>query len=114
MRYGFTKYASFLVLVLSLVFFTGIASAAVALHGSPATDVCCEHDAEKQTPVQTPVDDSECSDMGCICLSCSVSVLSASIDLDTSFPKDGVFGWSQRMWAPSDHVTSIDYPPEFS
>ncbi len=108
MRLGTLKYAAPLVLVFSLVFLSGIATTAVALQGASAPDMCCEREAGEQVPAG----DFECTDLECSCLSCSVSILNAPLDLEASSPAPVAPPWSLASGIPSDHVISIDYPPE--
>lgn len=103
------KYTAPLVLFCALFLFSGVAISAVTLSGGVSVDLCCDAETKKQTPV----DNSECADLECRCLTCSLSILHVNryfiLAPDGSSPL-----WQLGSALPSEHTLSIDYPPEFS
>ncbi len=97
-----------LVLLFALAFPFGIVPVAGSSAGTALTDLCCGQDAE--TP--QPATEGECSDPGCRCPFCSVSLLSLH-SLSLSSPQEpSARPWLLAAGPLADYRRAIDYPPE--
>lgn len=101
------KFTAPLVLLLGLLFLSGIVSAATSLSG-PSADACCTA-AEEQ---QRPTTEDDCADHSCSCHCCNVSILTSHA-LQVTIPQESLAPqWSLRAALSADYVHAIDYPPE--
>ncbi|PLX85574.1 MAG: hypothetical protein C0617_03500 [Desulfuromonas sp.] len=102
------KIAAPLALLLALLVFSAAAIAAAPPPGSSQPDLCCAADAAPPAP--PPVSEGECFD--CNCLSCSAVLFHHTTPIDASLRDPDAPQWLLATVHPSDHIRSIDYPPE--
>jgi hypothetical protein len=98
---------AFVLLILSLAMFTGIATTVSALERPESVDACCDRGETEQEPMSGP-----CADANCLCFSC--------LTLDRVAPLSCV--WPLQVTAsgfalppafcPDGFSAVIDYPPE--
>lgn len=101
---------AFLLLLISLVCFSGAAQACLLLVDPAARhDTCCQ--PVDNQPSDEPT--SPCSSPECQCLGCSGALIQAIIRITGSAPVS-IAGISFNAgFLPSGFTSPIDYPPEF-
>jgi hypothetical protein len=108
-RYRFSF--AVILLVFSLVFSSGVYSAAAALLQNGTPPACCDNDPTcPATPAESPG-----TAPGCECISCLSFILSASPSQPElkQFPTLSSFCRFIQL-PPPGYVRTIDYPPEFA
>jgi len=104
------KIAAPMALLLALLVFSAAAIAAAPPPSPSQPDLCCAADAAPPAPVPAPASEGECFD--CNCLSCSAALYHHTPPIDASLRDPGAPQWLLATVHPSDHIRSIDYPPE--
>jgi len=103
------KNSAFLMLMTFVVFLAATVSVSTSAATPESIDLCCDTGAPERP---TPVQEGECSDPGCRCLSCDTlfnglnSTTLEIVDCRT------VSLWLLASSIPAGFIPSIDYPPE--
>lgn len=95
-----------LLLAISLLTLSGVASTAATLLDHQAQSSCCGTGGG-ETPEEGP-----CSSSDCPCVSCMNLILPYSITLRESLTEQLLPGVSPKQMHVCEYVPSIEYPPE--
>jgi len=103
--------SALLLLVILLVFTSGVGATVASLIQEGTAPACCEADANKSTtPLDTP-----CSEPDCQCISCLSFVMPLYSEQPTNnaFHATSLFNTLAKA-PPPEYFKAIDYPPELS
>jgi hypothetical protein len=103
------RIVSIIILLLSLVCFSGVAKAGLLLADEAAVqDSCCPSDDKDKTDKPA----APCSSPECICFACSAALVQIPFNLNKTFDEcmTNISGYPDIL--PSGFILRIDYPPE--
>jgi len=104
------RIVSIIILLLSLLCFSGIAQAGLLLADTVAAqDSCCPSDDKQQNDKPS----APCASPACLCIVCSAALIQVSFNMDKAVDESVISNISYPDILPSGFTTRIDYPPEF-